>query len=195
MRRTIVVRGHRRMVALRGSSAEGGFRPCASAFMGCGGRGRLTGLSLERARADFRWCPCQLMLVAKVVLVDAFEPVCLAYRDAVFDHEPNAPRKLRTRRAKDGAPVERNHVWTTRGGYHGRTLAFLSSLLRRGAVALVRRYQRRARSRRPARCRYHPSCSTYAIEAIERYGLLVGGARAARRILRCRPPFWGVDEP
>ncbi len=80
-------------------------------------------------------------------------------------------------------------------GYHGRTNAFLSPPMRRGAVGLVRLYQRRAGSGRPARCRYHPSCSAYAIEAIERYGLLVGGTRAVRRIFRCRPPFWGVDEP
>jgi uncharacterized protein len=69
-----------------------------------------------------------------------------------------------------------------------------SLLLRRGAVALLRRYQRR-RAGRPAACRYLPTCSTYAIQAVERYGLVEGGMRAIRRILRCRPPFCGVDEP
>ena len=41
----------------------------------------------------------------------------------------------------------------------------------------------------PSSCRYQPSCSAYAIEALSRYGALKGGWLSARRILRCRP--WG----
>ena len=43
-------------------------------------------------------------------------------------------------------------------------------------------------------CKYHPSCSQYAIDALRKDGLFVGGARAAWRLLRCNP--WsrgGVD--
>ena len=41
----------------------------------------------------------------------------------------------------------------------------------------------------PPSCRYTPSCSAYAIDAIERYGALSGGWLAAKRLCRCHP--WG----
>jgi uncharacterized protein len=58
----------------------------------------------------------------------------------------------------------------------------------RAAVGLVRLYQA-ARSGRPSPCRYAPSCSNYAIEALERHGALRGAWLSARRIGRCHP--WG----
>jgi uncharacterized protein len=47
----------------------------------------------------------------------------------------------------------------------------------------------------PPSCRYSPSCSAYAITALERYGALRGSWLAARRLLRCHP--WGGcgDDP
>jgi uncharacterized protein len=41
----------------------------------------------------------------------------------------------------------------------------------------------------PAACRYEPTCSAYAIEAVERHGLIRGAGLVGRRLLRCHP--WG----
>ena len=45
------------------------------------------------------------------------------------------------------------------------------------------------------RCRFEPSCSTYLIIAIKKYGLAVGLFKGIRRILRCKPPNSGIDLP
>jgi putative membrane protein insertion efficiency factor len=66
--------------------------------------------------------------------------------------------------------------------------------LRTVAVAPVRFYQRWISPGLPRRCKYHPSCSQYAVDAVKRFGILRGTVLAAWRLLRCNP--WsdgGVD--
>ena len=62
------------------------------------------------------------------------------------------------------------------------------------AVALVRLYQRLVSPLLAPRCKYHPSCSQYALDALRRYGFLRGSVLAGWRILRCNPwSHGGVD--
>jgi hypothetical protein len=59
----------------------------------------------------------------------------------------------------------------------------------------IRFYQLAISPMMPAACRYYPSCSNYAIEAIDKYGALKGGWLAIRRILRCHPFRPGGFDP
>jgi uncharacterized protein len=62
-------------------------------------------------------------------------------------------------------------------------------------LAPVRLYQRVISPALPARCRYHPTCSTYAVEAVRGYGVLRGSVLAAWRLLRCNPWSAGGVDP
>lgn len=57
----------------------------------------------------------------------------------------------------------------------------------RAALSLIRLWQRFLSPAYGIACRYEPSCSHYAAEAIERHGLVRGGWLAAKRLGRCRP--------
>lgn len=62
------------------------------------------------------------------------------------------------------------------------------------ARILVRSYQRLVSPLLPSRCRYHPSCSQYALDALREFGLARGLALAGWRLLRCNPwSHGGVD--
>ena len=63
------------------------------------------------------------------------------------------------------------------------------------ALGLIRLYQRLLSPFLPRSCRYYPTCSHYAYEAIDRYGLLKGGLLGVRRISRCHPFHSGGYDP
>lgn len=62
-------------------------------------------------------------------------------------------------------------------------------------MAPIRAYQLTLSPLLGPRCRFHPSCSAYALEAIERFGALRGGWLAARRLVRCHPLNAGGLDP
>ena len=68
-------------------------------------------------------------------------------------------------------------------------------MLKRVLIALVKFYRKYISPLRPPCCRYYPTCSQYALEALEKYGALKGGWLALRRILRCNPFHKGGYDP
>lgn len=77
----------------------------------------------------------------------------------------------------------------------GRLVRVVVRLPGRLVLLLLRVYQRYVSPMRPPTCKYYPSCSQYAVIAIQRHGLLRGSALAGWRLLRCNP--WsrgGVDD-
>ena len=63
-------------------------------------------------------------------------------------------------------------------------------------LAMIRFYRRNlSRRKKQPSCRYIPTCSEYAMTAIERYGALKGGCMAAGRVCRCNPFSKGGYDP
>lgn len=62
-------------------------------------------------------------------------------------------------------------------------------------LLLIRGYQRFISPYTPPTCRFYPSCSAYAVDAVARYGAWKGGYLAVRRLLRCHPLHPGGYDP
>jgi putative membrane protein insertion efficiency factor len=79
--------------------------------------------------------------------------------------------------------VARSIAADTRGSYVARFQVF--------TVRFYKKHFSRSRSV----CIYNPSCSSYAMEAVQKYGAIKGTTLAMRRLLRCRPPYKGRYDP
>ena len=67
--------------------------------------------------------------------------------------------------------------------------------MKRFAAGLIRGYQLALSPLLGANCRFHPSCSEYAREAVLCHGALRGGWLALKRLLRCHPWYPGGSDP
>ena len=67
--------------------------------------------------------------------------------------------------------------------------------MRKIIIGLIRFYQYAISPFLPPHCRYTPTCSSYAVEAVGRFGILRGGWMALRRIGRCHPWHEGGYDP
>jgi len=71
----------------------------------------------------------------------------------------------------------------------------MSAFARRVVLLPIRAYQRFISPALPRRCKYEPTCSLYATQAITRYGILRGTVLAGWRLLRCNPFSHGGYDP
>ena len=108
----------------------------------------------------------------------------MACRGTTYRHSPliALPRR---REPRLGPRLRGETIWACAGV--GPTM--LARLL----ILIARAWQLGPSLVLPSSCRYDPSCSAYAIEAVGRYGALKGGWLAAKRIARCHP--WGGYGP
>ncbi len=67
--------------------------------------------------------------------------------------------------------------------------------MKQAVVWLIRGYQFAISPMLPQSCRFHPTCSAYALEAVRRYGALKGLWLAARRLAKCHPWHSGGIDP
>ncbi len=76
-----------------------------------------------------------------------------------------------------------------------RFVKTVSSLIGELLIASIKFYQRFISPLKPPSCRFYPTCSNYAIEAIKKFGPLQGGLMAIYRVLRCGPWSAGGYDP
>ena len=62
-------------------------------------------------------------------------------------------------------------------------------------IGLLRAYKRYVSPWLPSVCRFHPTCSEYMLEAVDRYGVLRGVGLGVKRLLRCHPFCEGGFDP
>ena len=74
-------------------------------------------------------------------------------------------------------------------------MRFLSSVVSKVLTGLIRTYQIAFSPFLGSNCRYHPTCSAYAISAVERHGPFLGSILAVKRICRCHPWAGGGYDP
>lgn len=62
-------------------------------------------------------------------------------------------------------------------------------------ISIIKVYQKLISANTPRTCRFYPTCSQYSIEAIGKYGVVKGGFKSIKRILRCNPFNPGGYDP
>lgn len=71
----------------------------------------------------------------------------------------------------------------------------VKTLPKKSVLVMLRFYKREISPMLPPCCRYTPTCSEYAMQAVEKYGAVKGGWLATKRILRCHPFHEGGYDP
>ena len=71
----------------------------------------------------------------------------------------------------------------------------IRNLPKNSMLVMLKFYKRQISPALPPSCRFFPTCSEYAMQAVQKYGAVKGGYLAARRILRCHPFHEGGYDP
>lgn len=67
--------------------------------------------------------------------------------------------------------------------------------MRRILISLIKLYQKFISPLFPPSCRFYPTCSEYAVQALSKYGIIKGSAKSVWRIMRCNPFNKGGYDP
>ena len=94
-------------------------------------------------------------------------------------------------------PVERSPLDLAQGNTAlGRSVLQVGAAVPRDvALAALRTYKRWVSPMLPSACRFHPTCSEYMMEAVDKYGVVRGVGRGLLRLLRCHPLHAGGFDP
>ena len=76
-----------------------------------------------------------------------------------------------------------------------RRAGFVRGLLKKIIILLIRGYQIFISPIMPGKCRFYPTCSTYFVQAVEKYGPFKGSLLGIKRILKCHPFHEGGYDP
>lgn len=68
-------------------------------------------------------------------------------------------------------------------------------MIKKAIIGIIMFYRKFISPLKPRTCRFYPTCSQYAIESIEKHGVLKGSIKAVKRILRCHPFNPGGYDP
>ena len=81
------------------------------------------------------------------------------------------------------------------GGFSSRAAGAVTRIPAHAGIGLVWLYRVTLGALFPTTCKYHPSCSEYAVQALRRHGLVKGSVLAGWRLLRCNPWSHGGFDP
>lgn len=76
-----------------------------------------------------------------------------------------------------------------------RIAGFVRGILKKIIILLIRGYQIFISPIMPGKCRFYPTCSTYFVQAVEKYGPFKGSLLGIKRILKCHPFHEGGYDP
>ena len=83
----------------------------------------------------------------------------------------------------------------SRDAHNAAPITSTVTFMKKYLIALIEKYQKSAPDSLRNSCRFEPTCSNYMLQSIEKHGTVIGIKRGIQRLIRCRPPYGGIDKP